>query len=105
MRALYNTVLDEVKHCFNVTIFTAQITDQASLEIVNIVMKTTTRNLIDGLESSRRVGWAKYYALKEENEHLKWLLRLLVRKIIFHGRLHGDDALVALAKEIERSDW
>ncbi|NBO55600.1 MAG: hypothetical protein EBU84_13655 [Actinobacteria bacterium] len=105
MRALYNTVFDEVKHCFNVTIFTVQMTDQALLGVVNIGMKTTTRNLIDGLESSRRVGWAKYYALKEENEHLKWLLRLLVRKIIFHGRLHGDDALVTLAKEIERSDW
>lgn len=68
-------------------------------------MKKSTRNIIDGLEASRRVGWAKYYALQTENEHLKWLLRLLLRRIIFHSRLSNNDELVVLAKEIERSDW
>lgn len=72
---------------------------------VYICMKQTTRNLIDGLEASRRVGWAKYYALQTENQHLKWLIRLLVRRIVFHSRLNNEDPLVILAKELERSDW
>lgn len=67
------------------------------------------RNIID-IEASRRVGWAKYFdkqseyeALRDENDHLRWVVRLLVRRIVFHKRLHSDDDLVTLAKELELS--
>jgi len=73
-------------------------------------MKKTTRQLIDGLEASRRVGWARFYekegeyeALREENAKLKWVVRLLVRRIVFHSRLSNSDDLVVLAKELELS--
>lgn len=41
--------------------------------------------------------------LRDENDKLKWLVRHLVRKIIFHKRLHNDDDLVELAKHLEMS--
>jgi len=73
-------------------------------------MKTTTRLLIDELDRSRRAGWAFGFTQKEqaqmlrdENDKLKWLVRHLVRKIIFHKRLHNDDDLVELAKHLEMS--
>lgn len=66
-------------------------------------------NIIE-IEASRRVGWAKYFdkqseyeALKDENDHLRWVVRLLVRRIVFHKRLNNDDDLVTLAKELELS--
>jgi hypothetical protein len=77
-------------------------------------MKTTTTQVIQGLEASRRVGWAKFYEEKSkrdterddllaENAQLKWLVRLLIKRIVFHSRLNNDDSLVVLAKELEKS--
>lgn len=73
-------------------------------------MKDSTRKLIDGLEASRRVGWASYYKkqgeydqLKEQNDKLRWIVRLLIRRIVFHNRLSNSDDLVVLAKELELS--
>jgi hypothetical protein len=77
-------------------------------------MKTTTKQVLHGLEASRRVGWAKFYEEKSkrdterddllaENAQLKWLVRLLIKRIVFHERLHNDDSLVILAKELEKS--
>lgn len=73
-------------------------------------MKQTTKRLIDELEQSRRAGWAFGFSKKEEvevlrdqNERLRWIVRLLVRRIVFHKRLNNDDDLVVLAKELELS--
>lgn len=74
--------------------------DQTVLVHGNKGMKTHTKNLINGIETSRRVGWAKYYALRTENDHLRWLVRLLVKRIVHHNRLPDGDDLVALAKEL-----
>lgn len=60
------------------------------------------------------MGWAKFYSeqekkdterekLKQENDKLRWLVRLLVKRIIFHVRLSNEDELVVLATEIEKS--
>jgi len=66
--------------------------------------------VVDGVEASRRVGWAKYYgekasreALRDENSRLRWMVRLLARRILLHSRLSGDDDLVVLARELERA--
>lgn len=73
-------------------------------------MKQTTKKLIDELERSRRAGWAVAFSkkdeiekLKDENDRLRWVVRLLVKRIIFHKRLNNDDDLVTLAKELELS--
>jgi len=73
-------------------------------------MKQTTKKLIDELERSRRAGWAFGFSkrdeverLSTENDKLRWLVRLLVKRIIFHKRLNNDDDLVTLAKELELS--
>lgn len=75
-------------------------------------MKKQTANLIHGLEASRRVGWAKYHELqtkkdeererlRDENAKLRWTIRLLIKRIIFHARLGNEDDLVVLAKTLE----
>lgn len=71
---------------------------------------TTTTRTADGIEASRRAGWAKFFSEKEENEalryendRLKWLVRHLSKKIVLHVRLSGDDDLVVLARELEKS--
>jgi len=73
-------------------------------------MKKTTRMFVDEVERSRRVAWAVAFEkrdeaqdLKDQNDYLKWLVRLLIRRIVFHKRLNNDDDLVQLAKELELS--
>jgi hypothetical protein len=73
-------------------------------------MKQTTKKLIDELERSRRAGWAVAFSKKEEieklrdeNDRLRWIVRILVKRIIFHKRLNNDDDLVTLAKELDLS--
>ena len=65
---------------------------------------------VDEVERSRRVAWAVAFEkrdeaqdLKDQNDYLKWLVRLLIRRIVFHKRLNNDDDLVQLAKELELS--
>lgn len=85
------------------TAFTVQITDQTPLVPVNKGMKQHTKTLINGIETSRKVGWAKYYAMRAENDHLKWLVRLLVKRILHSPRLPNDDELVILAEELSKA--
>lgn len=69
-------------------------------------MKQTTKTLIrtlDGLETSRRVGWAKYYELRNENEELRWLVKRLAESVLRNSRLNNDDATVVLATELIKS--
>lgn len=66
-------------------------------------MKPHTKTLIHNLETSRKVGWAKYYALQTENQHQKWLIRLLLKRIIHHPRLNNNDPLIQLAQELQKT--
>jgi len=66
--------------------------------------------VVDGVEASRRVGWAKYYgekasreALRDENARLRWMVRLLARRILLHAKLGRGDDLVVLALELEKA--
>ncbi len=79
------------------------MSDQAHSRCVYLCMKQHTKTLINGIETSRKVGWAKYYALRTENDHLKWLIRLLVSRILHSTRLPVDDELVVLAKELAKA--
>lgn len=71
---------------------------------------TMSTKPIEGLEASRRAGWAKFFSAKEENEalrdenaKLRWVIRLLAKRISLHVRLGSDDDLVKLARELELS--
>lgn len=57
----------------------------------------------EGLEASRKVGWAKYYAAREEADELRWLIRLLAERVLHDPRMRRDDPAVVLAEEILRS--
>ena len=68
--------------------------------------KVKSKYLIQVAEDAdkhRRVAWAKYYEIETENDRLRWMVRLLVKRILFHKRLHRDDDLVTLALELELS--
>lgn len=69
-------------------------------------MRSKTETLIrtlDGVEASRRVGWARYYREVEENAELRWLLTRLAECVLRSNRLHDDDPAVVLAEEILKS--
>lgn len=58
---------------------------------------------LEGIEGSRRVGWAMYYKKCEEVDELKWITRLMCEKVIHNKRLRNDDPLVQLAEEMLKS--
>lgn len=58
---------------------------------------------IEGIESSRRVGWAKYYELSDEVWQYRYTMKRLCESIIHNKRLRNDDDLVIIATEILRS--
>lgn len=53
---------------------------------------------MEGLDASRRVGWAKYYELAQRNEELLELLEELGNAIVFHPRINNSDPVLALAQ-------
>ncbi len=53
---------------------------------------------MEGLDASRRVGWAKYYELQEENETLRSLLQDLASSVMFNPRIHSEDPIIELAR-------
>lgn len=57
----------------------------------------------EGLEASRKVGWAKYYAAREEADELRWLIRILAERVLHDPKMRRDDPAVVLAEEILRS--
>lgn len=69
-------------------------------------MRSKTDTLIrtlDGMEASRRVGWARFYAQVEETDEARWLLKRLAECVLRSNRLHDDDPCVVLAMEILKS--
>jgi len=66
-------------------------------------MNKTTRRMVDCTETSRRVAWAKYYDVKDERDYARWLVKLLVKRILQNMRLTNDDPLVILARELEKA--
>lgn len=53
---------------------------------------------MEGLDKSRRVGWAKYYDTQEEVELLRAALAKLSDEILFHPRIHSADPIIDLAR-------
>lgn len=53
---------------------------------------------MEGLDASRRVGWAKYYELAQINEELLELLEEIGNAIIFHPRINNGDPVLELAR-------
>lgn len=56
-----------------------------------------------GLETSRKVGWAKYYEAQEELRGLQRLLKRMCEEVLYDPRMRVDDRLVLLAQEILKS--
>ena len=53
---------------------------------------------INGIEASRRVGWAKYYSATDEVEQLRAALVELAEMVIFDPRVRNEDPILALAR-------
>lgn len=58
-----------------------------------------TLQTMEGLDASRRVGWAKYYEIEQALEEVKETLAQLARAVRFHPRIHSDDEILELARE------
>lgn len=56
---------------------------------------------VEGIEASRRVGWAKYYSAQDETEILREALRQLSDAVLFHPRIHSQDSIVKLAQSCQ----
>lgn len=53
---------------------------------------------INGIEASRRVGWAKYYSAAEEVEALRAALVELAEMVIFDPRVRNSDPVLSAAQ-------
>lgn len=60
----------------------------------------TRHDPLQGMEASRKVGWAKYYAKCEELSEAKYTLTMLCEKILRNQRLDHNDDLVVLAESL-----
>lgn len=58
-----------------------------------------TLQTMEGLEASRRVGWARYYEVEQMLEEVKATLAELADAVRFHPRIHSDDKILELAQE------
>ena len=57
----------------------------------------------DTTETSRRVGWAKYYEAREEADDLRRVLKRVCEGIIYDRRFRNEDDLVVLVMEVLKS--
>ena len=55
---------------------------------------------VDGVDASRRVGWARFYAVSEELDALREEIAELCYLIRLHERLPRDDRLVVAAEKL-----
>ena len=53
---------------------------------------------MEGLDASRRIGWAKYYEVVQKNEELLELLEEIGNAIIFNPRINNGDPVLELAR-------
>lgn len=58
---------------------------------------------VDGVDASRRVGWARFYSERERCEELERVLRRVCELVVFDVRLRADDDVVVLCGELLRS--
>lgn len=56
-----------------------------------------------GLETARKVGWAKYYEARDEVRDLRRVVRRLCEGVLYDSRFRRDDDLVVLAIEMLKS--
>lgn len=64
-----------------------------------------TIQTMNGIEASRRVGWAKYYKVVEANQELRRALDELANLIVFDPRIRGDDKILMAARAALATDW
>lgn len=57
---------------------------------------------LHAMDTSRRAGWAKFYASEEACDELRGLVNELLDLIVFHDRLPLGDPAVQRALEIRR---
>lgn len=53
---------------------------------------------LEGVDASRRVGWAKYYSSQEEVETLRAALQQLCDAVVFNPRIHSEDDILKLVQ-------
>lgn len=66
---------------------------------------TINHDTINGLEASRRVGWAKYFQAQDTIQDLISLIEQLSDLVIYHDRLPSSDPVIVKAIEIRREAW
>lgn len=54
---------------------------------------------INGIEASRRVGWAKYYSAQEEIDSLRSALQALADLVIYDPRIRNTDEILIKAQQ------
>lgn len=59
---------------------------------------STIMDSLNGIDASRRVGWAKYYSAQAEIETLRGVLEELANAVIFDPRIRNGDPILAVAK-------
>lgn len=66
---------------------------------------TINHDTINGLEASRRVGWARFFQTQETAQELVRLVEELTDLIVYHDRLPANDKAIQKALEIRREAW
>lgn len=61
---------------------------------------TIKHETINGLEASRRAGWARYYAEQERSDELRDIINELAYIILLHDRIPSGDKAINRAKEL-----
>lgn len=62
-----------------------------------------SHRVVNGLDASRRVGWARFFEEQERAEELERMLVRMCEAVVYDTRLRVDDDVVVLARELLRS--
>jgi len=62
-----------------------------------------SHKVVNGLDASRRVGWARFFEEQERAEELERMLVRMCEAVVYDVRLRVDDDVVVLARELLRS--
>ena len=65
----------------------------------------TAWKAIHAVDSSRRVGWAKYFQSEEKINELRQDIDELVSLILHNNRIPSNDELISRARHIQRKAW
>ena len=67
-------------------------------------MKTrSVLKTMEGLDASRRAGWAKFFTAEEELQEMREVLHALAELVIYHPRIHSQDEIIELARRALRT--